>query len=106
MSVIKGPPPALSSQAVIIPEAAGARAVGRLLWPPIMSVLGVVPIVAARNAAIHGQPILAAAASVDQLAAVVALFGLAWVRYQEDAHRWWDSQVAEAKNASGRSRAP
>jgi hypothetical protein len=106
MSVIKGPPPALSSQAVIIPEAAGARAVGRLLWPPIMSVLGVVPVVAARNAAMHGQPVLAAAASLDQLVGVVAILGLAWVRYQEDAHRWWDSQVAEAKHASGRSRTP
>jgi hypothetical protein len=106
MSVIKGPPPALSSQAVIIPEAAGARAVGRLLWPPIMSVLGVIPVVAARNAAQHGQPIVTAAASVDQLVAVVALFGVAWVRYQEDGHRWWDSQVAEAKNTSGRSRPP
>jgi hypothetical protein len=102
MSVIKGPPPALSSQAVLIPEAAGARAVGRLVWPPLMSVIGVLPIVAARNAQTHHHPVLAAAAGLDQLVAVVALFGLAWVRYQEDAHRWWDSQVLEAKHTSGR----
>ncbi len=44
MSVIKGPPPALSAQAVLIPEAAGARAVGRLLLPPIMCVIGVLPV--------------------------------------------------------------
>ncbi|MDQ6616367.1 MAG: hypothetical protein M3083_16910 [Actinomycetota bacterium] len=102
MSVIKGPPPALSSQAVLIPEAAGARAIVRLLLPPIMCVLGVIPVVAARDAARHGRPILAAAASLDQLVAIVAIFGLAWVRYQEEGRRWWASQVDEAKKVSGR----
>jgi hypothetical protein len=103
MSVVKGPPPALTSQSMVMPEAAGARAVGRLLWPPIMSVIGVLPIVAARNAAQHHQSVLSAAGSVDQLVAVVALFGLAWVRYQEDGHQWWESQMTEAKKASGRA---
>jgi len=103
MSVIKGPPPALTSQSIVMPEAAGARAVGRLLWPPIMSVIGLIPVVAARNAAQHHQPVLAATASVDQLVAIVAIFGVAWVRYQEDAHRWWESQMTEAKKASGRA---
>jgi hypothetical protein len=106
MSVIKGPPPALTSQAMLIPEAAGARAVGRLLWPPIMCVLGVLPVVAARNAQLHHHPVLAAAASLDQLVAVVAIFGVAWVRYQEDAHRWWQSQVSEAKTTTGRGATP
>ena len=101
MSVIKGPPPALSSQAVLIPEAAGARAVGRLLWPPVMCVLGLIPVIAARNAAHHGHPVLAATASLDQLVALVAIFGLAWVRYQEDAHRWWEDQMVEAKRVRG-----
>jgi hypothetical protein len=103
MSVIKGPPPALTSQAMLIPEAAGARAVGRLLWPPILSIIGLIPIIAARNAAQHHLSVLVAAGSVEQLVAVVALLGVAWVRYQEDGHRWWDSQVSEAKHASGRA---
>lgn len=101
MSVIKGPPPALSSQAVLIPEAAGARAVGRLLWPPVMCVLGLIPVIAARNAAHHGHRVLAATASLDQLVALVAIFGVAWVRYQEDAHRWWENQMVEAKRVRG-----
>ncbi len=106
MSVIKGPPPALSSQAVLIPEAAGARAVGRLLWPPLMCVIGVIPVIAARNANLHHKPVLAAAAGLDQLVAVVAIFGLAWIRYQENAHEWWDNQVQEAKTVSGRDPKP
>jgi hypothetical protein len=102
MSVVKGPPPALSTQAMLIPEAAGARAMGRLLWPPVMATIGVIPIVAARNAVRHHMPPLAAAAGADQLVALVAVFGIAWVRYQEDAHRWWDKQVSEAKLTTGR----
>jgi hypothetical protein len=103
MSVVKGPPPALTSQSMVMPEAAGARAVGRLLWPPIMSVIGLIPVVAARSAAQHHQSVVVATASVDQLVALLAIFGVAWVRYQEDAHRWWVSQMTEAKKASGRA---
>jgi hypothetical protein len=103
MSVVKGPPPALTSSAMLIPEAAGARAVGRLLWPPILSVIGLIPIIAARNASQHHLSVLVAAGSVEQLVAVVALLAVAWVRYQEDAHHWWESQVSEAKHASGRA---
>ena len=104
MSVIKGPPPALSPQSMLMPEVAGARAVGRLLVPPLMSVVGVIPVLAAANASRHHLPVLAATATLDQLAGLVTVFGLAWVRYQEDAHRWWDAQVAEARTATGRSR--
>jgi hypothetical protein len=103
MSVIKGPPPALSAQTVLIPEAAGVRAVGRLLWPPIMSVLGVLPVLFARNAHQHSQSVLLAALSKSELVAVLGIGGLAWIRYQEDGHRWWESQVADAKKTGGRS---
>jgi hypothetical protein len=104
MSVIKGPPPALSPQSMLMPEVAGARAVGRLLVPPLMSVVGVIPVLAARRAFLHRLPVVAATASLAQLAALVTIFGLAWVRYQEDAHRWWGAQVSEARTATGRAR--
>jgi hypothetical protein len=103
MSVIKGPPPALSSQAVLIPEAAGARAVGRLLWPPIMCTLGIISILGARGALRNHHPVLPATAQLAELSALVALAGMAWVRYQEDGHRWWESQVMQAKTDSGRA---
>ena len=51
VSVIKGPPPPLTPQQALIPEAAGARAMGRLLWPPLIAVLGVLPVLAAHSAA-------------------------------------------------------
>ena len=106
MSVVKGPPPPLSAQAALIPEVAGARAVGRLLWPPIMSILGVVPVLVARNAVQHGHAALPAAVSIEQVAAILAVFGVAWVRYQEDLHKWWQDQIADAKMGTGRPTKP
>jgi len=102
LSVVKGPPPALSTQAVLIPEVAGMRAVGRLLWPPIMAILSLLPIVEAHSALRSHKAPVPAALALEQLVVVVAVGGLVWVRYQEDIHRWWQSQVEEAKSASGR----
>lgn len=102
ISVVKGPPPALSPQSVLIPEVAGMRAVGRLLVPPVMCVIGVLPVLAARNAAHHHKSVLLAAASLEQLVVLVVVFGLAWIRYQEDAHKWWATQMEEAKKTSGK----
>ena len=102
MSVVKGPPPAFSPQTVLIPEVAGMRAVGRLLWPPIMCVIGLLPILSARSAAHQHKSVLLAAVSLEQLVLVVAVFGLAWIRYQEDAHIWWAKQMEEAKMTGGR----
>ncbi|HSS08401.1 MAG TPA: hypothetical protein VLL25_00855, partial [Acidimicrobiales bacterium] len=97
VSVIKGPPPPLSPQQTLMPEAAGARAMGRLLWPPILSVLGVVPVLAARDAAQHAKPIVAAAAATEQLVVLVVAGLVAWVRWQEEAHAWFDQQLQTAK---------
>jgi hypothetical protein len=104
MSVIKGPPPAQNAQAVLIPEVAGARAVGRLLWPPVMSTVALLPVVVAHDAARKGRPPVAAAVGLEQVMVLLAIFGFVWVRYQEDIHRWWQSQIADAKEASGRPR--
>jgi hypothetical protein len=97
VSVIKGPPPPLSPQQTIMPEAAGARAMGRLLWPPIISVLGVLPVLAARDAARHGKPIVAATAAAEQLVVLLVAGLVAWVRWQEEAHAWFDQQMETAK---------
>ncbi|MGH9126042.1 MAG: hypothetical protein ACRDZ8_15145 [Acidimicrobiales bacterium] len=102
MSVVKGPPPALSSQSVLIPEVAGMRAVGRLLWPPIMSILALLPIVDAHSALRRHKAPVPAALALEQLVVVLAVGGLVWIRYQEDIHGWWQSQVNEAKSTSGR----
>ena len=98
-SVVKGAPPPLSSQASLVPEAAGARAMARLLFPLLMAVIGVLPVIAARDAAMHHHPILPALVSLEQLVLLVVIGFLAWVRYQDDAHSWWQQQMGEVAKA-------
>jgi hypothetical protein len=100
VSVIKGPPPPFSPQQSLVPEAAGARAMGRLLWPPTISVLGVLPVVAGRQAARHGHPVGAATAAAEQLVVLLVAGLLAWVRWQEEAHRWFDQQMETARGGA------
>jgi hypothetical protein len=100
ISVIKGPPPPLSPQQAIMPEAAGARAMGRLLWPPIVAVLGVLPILAAHSADVHHHSVLVSLANAVQ-PEVILIAGLAaWVRFQEEAHAWFTEQMESAKTGT------
>ena len=49
-SVVQGPPPLASATDTLLPpEAAGARAMVRTLWPPALSTLGVAPLLAGRR---------------------------------------------------------
>ncbi len=101
VSVIKGPPPPLAPQQWISIETAGLRTAGRLLWPPILAILGVLPLLAGRAALrAHphppARPIGPVAAVGGLMPAVLLIAGLAgaWVRFQEDAHAWWTKTVA------------
>jgi hypothetical protein len=105
VSVIKGPPPPLAPQQALMPEAAGARAMGRLLWPPMIATFGVLPVLAARSAHEHGHPALAGLSAAIQ-PIVILIAGLAaWVRFQEEAHAWFAEQMrvskADAKGKPG-----
>jgi hypothetical protein len=106
VSVIKGPPPPLSPQASLMPEAAGARAMGRLLWPPVMAVLGVLPILGARSAFDHHHPVLAGAVPLVQLIIALVMGWVAWVRWQEAAHVWISKQIELTKSAAGQPARP
>jgi hypothetical protein len=99
ISVIKGPPPALSPQAALIPEAAGARAMGRIIWPPTIAVLGLLPVLAGRDAFRHHHAVVASTAAVVQLVIILVVGVALWVRWQADAHAWIDRQLELAKPA-------
>jgi hypothetical protein len=69
------------------PEVAGPRLLIRLVWPPMVAVLGFVPLLVARAAVDGGRPPvmpeLVVAAPFLLLAAAVA----GWVRFRDDIHR-------------------
>jgi hypothetical protein len=101
VSVVKGPPPPLAPQQWISIETAGLRLAGRLLWPPLLAVIGVLPLLAGRAAvrsvprppARPVGPVAAVAAFVPVVLLAAGLAGV-WVRFQEEAHAWWDQTVA------------
>jgi len=69
------------------PEVAGPRLLFRLAWPPLVAVLGFVPLLVARAAVDGGRPPampeLVVAVPFVLLAAAVA----GWVRFRDDIHR-------------------
>jgi hypothetical protein len=68
------------------PEAAGMRLVFRLIWPPTLVVIGLLPVLAARSSADHHNPVSGGAASAEFPVLVVAGLALAWVRFHEKVH--------------------
>jgi hypothetical protein len=89
-----------------MPEAAGARAMGRLLGPPVVAVLGVLPVLGARSALEHHHPVLAGAVPLLQLVIALIAGWLAWVRWQEAAHAWIDRQMELTKAQAGQAARP
>ncbi len=115
MSVIQGAPASFSStDSMLPPEAAGFRALGRLVIPPGLAVLGGLPLVAAHHVAVphaaHGTaasaggPVLAAAGLVPEVLLGVVAVGL-WIRYRDAVRTWFRAAMEEA-GAARRTPAP
>src|SRR5207253_7942202 len=73
MSVIKGPATAPSTGSVFVPpEAAGMMVVYRVAWPPMLCVVSLLPLFAAREANKKGLPIAGPLAAAGVPVAIVA----------------------------------
>ncbi|MCU4186535.1 hypothetical protein K6U06_19365 [Acidiferrimicrobium sp. IK] len=99
ISVVQGAPAAFSStDAMLPPEAAGARAIARIVVPPAVAVIGFVPVLVARHPSKGISSVGAAAGVVAPVLLVVALVGL-WVRYRDAARAWFKAAMEEANTA-------
>jgi hypothetical protein len=107
VSVVMGAPAAADSWSLLPPEVAGARLAGRMVWPPALAVIGVLPVVAARAAARAKPPVppigVAAAAAIAVLFVVANV--AAWVRFRDQAKVWWRQKLSEAFPSSEGARA-
>jgi len=87
MSVVKDPPSLSGSGSVFLPpEAAGMRVVFRLIWPPALVVVSLLPVLAARSSANHHNPVAGGALSAAVPVAMVAGLTVAWLRIHEQVH--------------------
>jgi hypothetical protein len=79
------------------------RLVVRTAWPPVIAVIGALPILAARAAERHGD--IATSAATSATIGVILLFLLVcgWVRMRDRIAEWWRGQMdaAYAQNRSG-----
>lgn len=95
ISVIQGPPPLFSNAGSLMPpEIAGARAVVRLVWPPLVATVGVLPVLAGRHLTAGRSPAGAVGGLAIPVLVLVGAVGL-WIRHQEAVHEWFRSAFAE-----------
>lgn len=103
VSVAQGAPSTFSSaDSLLPPEAAGARAIMRILLPPLVVVVGLTPILAARSPVARETPLQGATAVEPLVVLVVVAVGL-WLRYREQARAWFKDAMEEAN--AGRQQA-
>ena len=79
------------------------RLLFRTAWPPALAVLGTTPVLFARRALDHGDPVLAGAQPLVMLMIVVFVLVAGWVRVREDIAEWW-RQSMDAANTSQKER--
>ena len=102
MSVIKGPGGGTSAGFFVPPEAAGMQVVYRVAWPPILCVVSLLPLFAARQAHKHGMPIAGPLLGAEAGVVVVAVIVLLWVRWQQRVHAALESSMQSAQQARTR----
>jgi hypothetical protein len=96
VSVVQGAPGTFSAtDSLLPPEAAGARAILRILLPPVIVAVGLLPLLAARSPVAHETPLQAATAVEPFVLLVVVAVG-AWLRSREQLRAWWKSAMEEA----------
>ena len=82
------------------PEVAGMTTMTRAVWPPIVAILGSLPILAVREGVQNGDN--AVGAALRTAIGVVLLLGFvgAWVRHRDAARQWWKSFVDGGKQSA------
>ena len=99
-SVIQGPPPVASStDSLLPPEIAGARAMVRTLWPPALATIGAAPLLAGRHPKSSGRGLSLIASSSVPVIVLVAGVGI-WVHNRERIHAAFHDAFAEVRRTS------
>jgi len=106
VSVVMGAPtPAPEGNQLLPPEVAGMKIVLRAVWPILLTLIGLAPIILARVANDHDSGPVAAAAAVGCVGVLAAWGTALWVRYREALHRGWHNLLEQsAAQSSARAK--
>jgi hypothetical protein len=101
-SVIQGPPPiASATDSMLPPEVAGARAMIRTVWPPLLATIGVAPVLAGRHPSVSEPAVIRVAGVTVPVLALVIIVGI-WIRQREPIHAWFRVAMKEATSGPAR----
>ncbi|MGD9703056.1 MAG: DUF6297 family protein [Acidimicrobiia bacterium] len=99
LNTIAGAPDPFTSEisgAMLPPEVAGITMTLRLLWPPLVAVAGVIPVLLAREANERGDDQLAAAVRGAIGVLVVVVLVAMWVERRPQFKIWWQNLKLDA----------
>ncbi|HEV8115355.1 MAG TPA: hypothetical protein VGP53_03885, partial [Acidimicrobiales bacterium] len=96
VSVLSGPPAGGGGWSLAPPEAQGIRLAFRTAWPPAIAIVGVLPVLFARNAIEQGRPGTEGAAPFVTLTIFVFTLVCGWVRVRDDIASWFSQQMEQA----------
>jgi len=103
LSVLQGIQEPSAGWDLIPPEVAGMRTAFRVGGPPVIAVIGVLPVVMARSAVENGGDPFASAATAAVLALVVAGLVAGWIHQREQIKAWFRALQDEAGMAAPRA---
>ena len=100
INIIGGAPDPLSSstqQNLMPPEVAGTASVIKSVWPLVVSTVGGLPLMAARDSSVKGR--LPEAMALRVSIAVILLTGLVagWLRHRDGIRLWFNNAAAESR---------
>jgi hypothetical protein len=100
-SVVSGAPSQNDQLTLIAPEVAGTKMILRTAWPPILAVLGAVPLLVVAADVDAGRPAFGVAAPAWGAVGFVVLLVVGWVHQREAIRQWWvDAMEASAASRS------
>ncbi|MCX6526407.1 MAG: hypothetical protein NTU52_00240, partial [Actinobacteria bacterium] len=79
------------------PEMSGMTTMLRAVFPPLITIVGSVPIVAAKVARDNGQNVFAATTRASIGACIMVGFVVSWVHQRDAIHKWWRELLANSK---------
>ena len=103
LSVLQGIQEPSAGWDLIPPEVAGMRTAFRVGGPPVVAVIGVLPVVMARSAVDNGGDPFASAATAAVLALIVTGLVAGWIHQREQIKAWFRALQDEAGMAAPRA---
>lgn len=100
INIVSGAPDQINSNAqqnMMPPEVAGTASLIKGLWPIVISTLGSLPMLMAREASDNGQGAPAAATRVAIAVVLLAALVGGWIRFRDDIKNWFANAAAESR---------